>query len=139
MTSMTLILPILATIICAFVNFLRIKATYGKVTNINKVITVSLGICFYLFCLDLSFSNSYDITPLKSVVYAAYYVCIRLAFYNPFLNLMRGLDIFYRSETTNSVIDRLLDKYGITPLFVLILSTFLSFFFAYWFITIKNA
>jgi len=128
---MTLLYPLYATIICAFVDYLRIKLSFGKVENVDKFWTISIGIISFTICLDLSFLYTDELTPLMVLVYLLYYVSLRLTFYSPILNILRGLDIFYRSSTTNSRIDQLLNKYKITPLAVLLIGFFLSFVFGY--------
>jgi steroid 5-alpha reductase family enzyme len=134
---MTLLYPFYAALICAFIDYVRIKLTFGKVQNIDKFWTISIGVIFFAICLDLSFLYTDELTPIMVLVYLLYFLSVRLAIYSPILNVLRGLDVFYRSTTTNSRIDQLLNKYRITPLSVLILSLIGSLIFGYiWFIYI---
>jgi hypothetical protein len=126
---MTFIYPILAVILSAFIEFIRIKITFGKVQNVSKFVTVIIAVVLFVLCLDLSFGYYDDITPLMVLVYLLYYSFLRLLIYSPLLNVLRGLPILYRSTTTNSVIDKLLNKYQISPLMVInfaLLGTLLS-------------
>jgi steroid 5-alpha reductase family enzyme len=127
----TLLFPVLATILCAIIDFLRIKFSYGKVENIDKFWTISIGVILFTVCLDLSFVYTDELSPLMVLVYLLYYLSVRLTFYSPLLNVLRGLDIFYRSTTTNSRIDQLLNKYNITPLAVMVIGFVLTFIFAF--------
>lgn len=128
---MTLVYPLLATMLCAFIDFIRIKLSFGKIQNVDKFWTISIAIFLFTVCLDLSFTYSDEITPLMVLVYLIYYLFLRLTFYSPLLNVLRGLDVFYRSTSTNSKIDQLLIKYNISPLAVLIVGFIMTFIFGF--------
>lgn len=86
----------------------RIKRVKGKVANINKKVT--RGIAFFggLFSLILHYAPDYYYTPnpFEVLFFSGIYVGTRGVFYDPVLNLLRGLKIGYTSEKTNSKVDR---------------------------------
>lgn len=81
----------------------RVKRVYGKVQNINKKVTYIVALLFlvpnlmagWLACLNYLFTRS--------------------AFYDPWLNIKIGKDKFYRSEKTNSILDRIYSYFDISP------------------------
>ncbi len=65
--------------------------------------TVWFFLCMiYVVCMDL-FTDKHDFYSLEMV---AYMIAFRIGFYDFVLNLFRGLSIWYKSETTTSVIDQ---------------------------------
>jgi hypothetical protein len=103
---MTLIYPIFAAIISALIEGLRIKLSKGKVDNINKLWTYTIGFCMFGVCLALSVGYYDDIWPLDVACYAIYFASVRGVVYDPLLNVLRRLSVDYTSKTTNSIIDR---------------------------------
>jgi hypothetical protein len=104
---MTFLLPVLSAAVCAGIDALRIKLSYGKVANINKIWTYTFGILFYGLCLALSV-NYYDhVTIFAAAFYGIYFIGCRGVFYDPLLNGLRGLPIDYISSNTNSILDQI--------------------------------
>jgi hypothetical protein len=103
---MTLIYPIFAAIISALIEGLRINISKGKVVNVNKLWTYTIGFCMFGFCLALSVGYYDEIWPLDVACYAIYFASARGVIYDPLLNVLRGLSVDYTSKTTNSIIDR---------------------------------
>jgi hypothetical protein len=105
---MFILYTILANILSSLIEAIRIKITYGKVENLNKVVSFLIGATLFGFCLALIYNNYYD-TPsfIEIVIYSLFYASIRGLFYDPFLNLFRGKKIDYTSSTTNSIIDQI--------------------------------
>lgn len=119
---MTLVYPILATILAAFIDYVRIRLSHGKAENIGKFLTINIGALLFALCLGLSVGY-YDLLSLLDVaVYLAYYILVRLCIYSPLLNIMRGLYIFKQSETTNSKVDQFLLRNNIPPVLVMLVS-----------------
>ena len=104
---LTLILPVFAAIICAVIESIRIRFSYCDVDNINKLWTITIGVVLFVVCLALSVSYYDDIMPGDVLCYMLYYVGWRGMMYDVTLNLLRGLDFDYVSNTTNSIIDRM--------------------------------
>lgn len=90
---------ILATILAAFIDFLRIKAKKGEVANIQHVWSWLIGGVFLLICVLLLKIEHW-------IVYTFVCIGIRAVFYDPVLNLLRQLPIDYTSKTTTSRIDK---------------------------------
>jgi hypothetical protein len=131
---MTFLYPFFANILASFIDYLRIKLSFGKVQNVDKFWTISIAIVFFALCLDLSFSYYDEISPLKVLVYLIYFSFVRLLIYSPILNLLRGLPILYRSKTTNSKVDQFLNNYNISPLLVVNFAILGTILFGYiWF------
>lgn len=97
---------ILAVLLSAFIEGIRIEAAKGKVLNIPKWVSVLIGaglfaVVFWIF------------NPLQW-----YYILPEMAFmrgllYDPVLNRLRGLKWNYVSPKTNSMLDRLEAKIGL--------------------------
>lgn len=100
---------ILATIVCALFDALRIKAVKGEVVNINKKYTVLFGM-FICLCGVLTFCISHYTSFLdfimKTLVFSLLFVSVRGVLYDAILNKLRGLDVDYESKTTNSKVDQ---------------------------------
>jgi len=105
---MTLTYPILSGIIAAFIEWVRIKLSFGRVSNVNKLWTYTIGVIFFAASLSLSVNYYDDISPLYVLCYALHFASVRGVIYDPLLNLLRGLPIDYKSKTTNSVIDAMI-------------------------------
>lgn len=105
---MFILYTILANILSSLIESIRIKLTYGKVENLNKVVSFLIGATLFGFCLALIY-NDYYYTPnfIEIVLYSLFYVSVRGVFYDPLLNLFRGKKIDYTSSTTNSIIDKI--------------------------------
>jgi hypothetical protein len=103
---MTLIYPILAAIISALIEGLRINLSKGKVVNINKLWTYTIGFCMFGVCIALSVDYYDEIWPQDVFCYVVYFALVRGVIYDPLLNVLRGLSVDYKSKTTNSIIDR---------------------------------
>lgn len=119
---MTLVYPILATILAAFIDYVRIRLSYGKAENIGKFLSINIGALLFALCLGLSVGYYDLLSPLDVAVYLAYYILVRLCIYSPLLNIMRGLYIFKQSETTNSKVDQFLLRNNIPPVLVMLVS-----------------
>ena len=125
---LTLILPVFAAIICAVIESIRIRFSYGDVENINKLWTITIGVILFVVCLALSVNYYDDIMPGDVLSYAIYYAGWRGMMYDVTLNLLRGLPFNYVSNTTNSIFDRLLVRkdtfFAIKFVFLLIVVIF---------------
>lgn len=108
---MTLIYPILFAAVCAVIEAARIRSTYGKVANINKLWTITIAILFFGVSLLLSVDYYDNILPYHIVIYGIYFACCRGVVYDILLNILRGLRADYKSESTNSKIDQMLDSF----------------------------
>ncbi len=94
---------VIGVILTVFIEWLRIKAVKGKVQNINKLITYTIGLCCFLIC------SVFDkLSGVEYLLYAFYFACVRGVIYDPLLNVLRGLRWDYKSATTNSKLDKLL-------------------------------
>lgn len=107
----SLALPISAALVCAFIEYARISMSQG-LPNVNKLWTVTIGVIFFAVCLALSVNYYDEIWPHHVAVYALYYACCRGVVYDISLNLLRGLNIDYKSSTTNSKIDKFTYNYS---------------------------
>lgn len=105
---MTLIYPIIAAVLSALLEGVRIKMSHGKVANINKMVTYSVGAILFAVCIDLSTDYYDNILPHHVLCYLIYFAAVRGVVYDPLLNRLRGLPIDYKSASTNSIIDRLI-------------------------------
>jgi hypothetical protein len=107
-----IIYNIIASLTAAGIEAWRIDAAHGKVKNINKWVTYFIALLFMIPCF-------YEESVLN-------YIFVRGFVYSPFLNILRHKHPFYYSLTTNSKIDQLLNKFGVRPLVVFIISLILS-------------
>jgi hypothetical protein len=103
---MTLIYPICAVIISALIEGLRINLSKGRVYNINKFWTYTIGFCMFGACLAFSLDYYDEVWPQDVMCYMIYFASARGVIYDPLLNVLRGLSVDYKSKTTNSIIDR---------------------------------
>jgi hypothetical protein len=104
---LTFILPIISAILCAVIEYIRIKVTHGKVANISKFWSVTIAFVFFGLCLALSVDYYDYILPHHVLFYGLYFVGCRGLIYDVVLNLLRGLKYNYISSTTNSIFDRI--------------------------------
>jgi len=109
---LSLIYPILSTILAAFIEWLRIDTKWGKVANVSKFVSVNIAVILFIFCLALSVNYYSEINPGAVLCYALYYIGCRGLFYDPLLNVFRGLSFDYFSDHTNSRIDNLMQNLG---------------------------
>lgn len=98
--------PIIAAILSAFIEWIRIKSVHGQVENVSKIWSVTVGFVLLGVCLSLEFSYYSDPTFISVILYSFYFATVRGALYDPFLNMFRGLKLDYISNSTNSWIDR---------------------------------
>lgn len=135
---MTLVYPILATILAAFIDYVRIRLSYGKAENIGKFLTINIGALLFALCLGLSVGYYDLLSPLDVAVYLAYYILVRLCIYSPLLNIIRGLYIFNQSETTNSKVDQFLLRNNIPPVLVMLVSLIAALIMGFLWIHVKQ-
>ena len=102
---LTLILPVCAAIICAFIEWLRIDSKHGKVANVSKFWSVTISFVFFGFSLALSIDYYDHILPHHVLFYGLYFAGCRGLFYDVCLNAFRGLRLDYFSNHTNSRTD----------------------------------
>jgi len=104
--------PIISALLCAVIEYLRIKSTHGKVENVSKFWSVTIAFVFFGLCLALSVNYYDDIMPHHVLYYALYFVGCRGLFYDVLLNAFRGLPFDYFSDHTNSLTDNLSRNLG---------------------------
>jgi hypothetical protein len=109
---LTIIAPIASAILCAIIEFIRIELSFGKVSNVNKLWSITIGILFFMVCLSVSVGYYDDLLPHHVLVYSIYFAACRGMFYDVMLNILRGLELDYKSGTTNSRIDQFTNKYS---------------------------
>lgn len=107
----SLLLPSAAALLCATIEFARIMWSWGD-ENVNKLWTITIGVVFFVACLALSIGYYDEIWPHHVAIYALYYTSCRGLFYDVTLNILRGLDVDYKSSTTNSKIDKFTYNYS---------------------------
>jgi hypothetical protein len=107
---LTFILPAISAVICAGIEYLRIKATHGRVANVSKFWSVTISFVFFGLCLALSVDYYDDVMPDQVLIYGLFYAGCRGFLYDIVLNMLRGLSISYKSGTTNSLTDNILNK-----------------------------
>lgn len=103
------------TVLLGLVDAIRIKAIWGKSRNIDHGASTALGIMTALtVCFITMWGNISNFwwALLWFVLLSAMFVVIRLAIFDPFLNLFRILTktnptmrLDYESATTNSYVD----------------------------------
>jgi len=103
---MFIVYTILAVIISAIIDWIRITLSIGKVSNINKVVTFTIGATLFGICLALIYTDYYY-TPgfFEILTYSIFYTSSRATLYDVILNLLRDKEIDYISTSTNSLID----------------------------------
>jgi uncharacterized membrane protein (DUF2068 family) len=102
---MILLYPIISAIVCALIDSIRIRVSHGRLINIGKTITFIVGAILYGVSLALSVDYYDEIGLWHVLIFGIYYASIRGIIYDPVLNVLRGLNISYKSKTTNSQID----------------------------------
>lgn len=93
----SLLLYLGATFLLAIVDWLRIHQTWNKVDNINHTLSFALGIAACAVWLVWRPN-----LPLFLIGCGG----VRLLFYSPLLNIIRGLPVAYTSGTSNNQTDR---------------------------------
>jgi hypothetical protein len=104
---MFVLYTVIAVIVSVLIEAARIKITYGKVANINKVVTFTVGALLFGINLALIYKDSYYNTPgvFEIAILGTFYAAVRGVLYDPIFNILRGKSINYRSTTTNSIVD----------------------------------
>ena len=98
---MELLTYLLLTVIAAHIDAIRIKNS--KKANINHAYSVVIGFAFFLI-VGFLFN-------VKWFLFAFICIGIRGVFYDPALNLFRGLKLDYTSRTTTSLTDKFLTDF----------------------------
>jgi hypothetical protein len=130
--------PIIAALLCALIEYLRIESVKGKVENVSKFWSVTIAFVFFGICLALSVDYYDYILPHHVLYYALYFIGCRGLFYDVLLNAFRGLPFDYFSDHTNSLTDNLSRNLG--GFWALRgISLFLYIIFGYlWLLSISN-
>lgn len=103
---MFIVYTIAAIIVSVLIETIRIRVSYGKVQNISKVVSFTIGAALFGVCLALIYTNYYYTPGLIEVgLYGLFYACVRGILYDPLLNLGTNKKLNYVSINTNSVID----------------------------------
>ncbi len=104
---MFVLYTVIAVVVSVLIEAARIKATYGKVANINKVVTFTISAALFGIVLALVYGHQYYNTPgvFEILVLGVFYAAVRGVLYDPMLNVARGGHIDYVSPKTNSIID----------------------------------
>lgn len=100
------IYTIVAIILSVLIESIRIRASYGKVQNVNKVVSFTIGAALFGVCLALMYTDYYY-TPgiIEVVLYGIFYASVRGSLYDPLLNLWTDKELEYVSTNTNSIVD----------------------------------
>lgn len=96
---------IVSALVAPFIEKLRMKATHGKVVNIDH--NISAGIGAALFLVDVIVCKLY-FWPV--ILFVPCCIAVRGVFYDPSLNLMLGRYIDEESASTNNNTDRIEKK-----------------------------
>lgn len=98
---------IAAVLLSILIESIRINASYGKVQNVNKVVSFTIGATLFGVCTALIYAADYYYTPnpIEVGLYGLFYASVRGVFYDPLLNLWTDKELDYVSTETNSVID----------------------------------
>jgi hypothetical protein len=97
---------IAATLLSVLIESIRIRISYGKVQNVNKVVSFIIGATLFSFCLVLIYTDYYYTpNPIEVGLYTLFYASVRGVLYDPLLNLWTGKKLDYVSTNTNSVVD----------------------------------
>ena len=103
---MFVIYTIAAIVLSVLIESIRIRVSYGKIENINKVVSFTIGAALFGVCLALIYTDYYYTpNPLEVGLYGIFYASIRGVLYDPLLNLWTDKELDYVSTKTNSVID----------------------------------
>ena len=100
---------IIAVILSAYVECVRIRAVLSKRLNVRKWVSITIGAGLFFLIVWI-----FGKTEPQAVWLAFEYACLRGVFYDPFLNRFRGLPLTYESDSTNSLLDKLQAKLGIS-------------------------
>jgi len=97
---------ITAVLLSILIESVRIRVSYGKVQNINKVVSFTIGAALFGVCLALIYTDYYYTPGLIEVaLYGLFYASVRGTLYDPLLNLWTGKELEYVSTNTNSIVD----------------------------------
>lgn len=103
---MFVIYTIAAIVLSVLIESVRIRVSYGKIENINKVVSFTIGAALFGVCLALIYTDYYYTpNPLEVGLYGLFYASVRGALYDPLLNLWTDKELDYVSTETNSVVD----------------------------------
>lgn len=103
------IYTIIANLIAVCIESIRIKSAFGKVANINKFVTYTIGYIMFGLTLAFTYADYYYYTPnvWQILLFALFFISVRGVIYDPILNLLTGKKIDYVSTSTNSIIDQI--------------------------------
>ena len=103
------IYTIIANLIAVCIESIRIKSAFGKVANINKFVTYTIGYITFGLTLAFTYADYYYYTPnvWQILLFALFFISVRGVIYDPILNLLTGKKIDYVSTSTNSIIDQI--------------------------------
>lgn len=109
-------IAVILNILVTIIESIRIKRSWGKTDNVDKMVTWGVGILFYGLYLGIIYWHRYHSlqNPLEVLADTSYYVLWRGVIYDPLLNLLTGRKIDYVSKTTNSIQDRIEKYLGIS-------------------------
>lgn len=93
---------ILATVAAAGIEWLRLKIQHGKVSNLNKRVSVAIGFGLWLLVVWML-----GLWHVQVLLFGIACVGLRGVFYDPVLNLFRRKPIDHEAYTTNSLTDQL--------------------------------
>ena len=103
---MFVLYTIAAILLSVLIESVRVRASYGKVQNVNKVVSFTIGAALFGVCLALIYTDYYYTPGLIEVaLYSIFYASVRGVLYDPLLNLWTSKELDYISTKTNSVID----------------------------------
>ena len=100
---------IIAVILSAYVEWIRIKAVLNRWLNVPKWVSVTIGAALFFIALGI-----FKQWSVGNWWLALEYACLRGFLYDPFLNRFRGLKLDYESDKTNSWVDKLQARLGIS-------------------------
>lgn len=95
---------LIATIILAYVDKVRIKATWGKQKNISKKWSIAFGVIAGI--IVFLWLNQWSLHFSWNYLFLLECIAIRAMFYDPVLNLFRREKIDFVSSSTNSGADK---------------------------------
>jgi hypothetical protein len=103
---MFILYTIVAVVTSTLIESVRINTSYGKVENINKMVTFTIGAILFGVCLALIYTDYYYTPNVIEVgLYALFYASVRGVFYDGLLNILTKKPLTYTSTKTNSIID----------------------------------
>ena len=103
---MFVIYTIAAILLSILVESVRIRASYGKVQNVSKVVSFTIGAALFGVCLALIYTDYYYTPGIVEVaLYGIFYASVRGSLYDPLLNLWTDKELEYVSTNTNPIVD----------------------------------